>query len=250
MTGAMKKLLGIVIVCLSSAAPAAAQTAAPTKIRAVIELFTSQGCSSCPPADRLITEIGKDPSIITLTLPVDYWDYLGWKDTLAQSAFTQRQKAYAAMRTDRQVYTPQAVINGMYHAVGSQRPAIDKAIEMTSNSAATLSVSVDLAKTSTGVEVKLPAQTGGVKQGVVWALPYVNGREVNIGRGENSGRTVTYSNVVLKATPLGIWNGDAMTLAIPSSSLPANADGLVILLQAGTDKKAAQTLGAGRISKL
>src|SRR5258708_18405272 len=74
--------------------------------RAVIELFTSQGCSSCPPADRLLAELGRDPSLITLSLPVDYWDYLGWKDTLAQHAFTLRQQAYGAARGDQEGYTP------------------------------------------------------------------------------------------------------------------------------------------------
>jgi hypothetical protein len=246
----MKKLLGTIAALLTLAAQANAQSAVPVKPRAVIELFTSQGCSSCPPADKLLTEITKDPEIIALTMPVDYWDYLGWKDTLAQPAFTHRQKAYAAMRSDRQVYTPQAVINGMAHAIGSQRPAIDKAIQITRDHAATLAISMDVQKNAGGVDVKLPTHSGGVKQGIIWALPFVNTREVKIGRGENSGRSVTYSNVVLKMTPVGIWNGEAMTLAIPASSIPVEAEGIVVLLQSGTEKKAAQILGAGRISKL
>ena len=85
--------------------------------RAVIELFTSQGCSSCPPADRYVAELAKDPSLVILSWPVDYWDYIGWKDTFASPAFTARQKAYAAARRDDQVYTPQAVIDGVAHAV-------------------------------------------------------------------------------------------------------------------------------------
>jgi len=80
--------------------------------RAVVELFTSQGCSSCPPADRIIGELAKDPDVIALSLPIDYWDYLGWKDTLADSRFSARQKAYSHMRGDRDVYTPQVVVNG------------------------------------------------------------------------------------------------------------------------------------------
>ena len=91
--------------------------------RAVLELFTSQGCSSCPPADELFATMATDPELITLSLPVDYWDRLGWKDTFANPAFTARQKAYAADRGDARVYTPQAVINGAKHAVGSQRAA-------------------------------------------------------------------------------------------------------------------------------
>jgi hypothetical protein len=248
----MRKLLGTFAACLAFAASANAQTDAPSKPRAVIELFTSQGCSSCPPADKLLTEISKDPGIIALTMPVDYWDYLGWKDTLAQPAFTHRQKTYAAMRSDRQVYTPQAVVNGMAHAVGSQKSAIDKAIQTTRDHATTLTVDLAITKTANGMTVTVPAHANGVKQGTItiWALPFVNTREVKIGRGENSGRSVTYSNVVIKMTAIGSWFGEAMTVAIPASDIPAEADGLVVLLQSGTDKKATQILGAGRISKL
>ena len=80
--------------------------------RAVVELFTSQGCSSCPPADKIIGELAKDPAVIALSMPIDYWDYLGCKDTLADSRFSARQKAYSRMRGDRDVYTPQAIVNG------------------------------------------------------------------------------------------------------------------------------------------
>jgi hypothetical protein len=95
--------------------------------RAVIELFTSQGCSSCPAADRLLGELSRDHTLVTLSLSVEYWDYLGWKDTLALPSHTKRQKGYAKSRGDRQLYTPQAVINGVAHAVGSDRTAIDRA---------------------------------------------------------------------------------------------------------------------------
>jgi hypothetical protein len=246
----MKKIFGAAAAILVFASLANAQNVAPVKPRAVIELFTSQGCSSCPPADKLLGEIGKDPSIITITLPVDYWDYLGWKDTLAHSAYSNRQKVYANMRSDRQVYTPQAVINGSAHAIGSERQAIDKAIASTRDHAATLSIGIDIKKATNGFDVALPAHTGGVKQGVIWALPYANAREVKIGRGENSGRSIIYTNVALKLTPIGSWNGEALSLSIPASSLPPDADGLIVLLQSGTDKKASQILGAAKLSKL
>src|SRR5947199_10640928 len=102
------------IVALLAAMPAA--RAEP--VRGVVELFTSQGCSSCPPADRYLAELGKDPRLVVLSWPVDYWDYIGWKDTFASPTFTARQKAYAAVRRDDQVYTLQAVIDGVAHAVG------------------------------------------------------------------------------------------------------------------------------------
>src|SRR5215475_16003919 len=99
--------------------------------RAVVELFTSQGCSSCPPADKVIGELAKDPNVIALSMPIDYWDYLGWKDTLADSRFSARQKAYSRVRGDREVYTPQAVVNGSVNVIGSDRSSIENAIHDT-----------------------------------------------------------------------------------------------------------------------
>src|ERR1700727_697318 len=99
--------------------------------RAVVELFTSQGCSSCPPADKIIGELAKDPSVIALSMPIDYWDYLGWKDTLADARFSARQKAYSQVRGDRDVYTPQDVGNGESHLIGSDRAGIENAIDTT-----------------------------------------------------------------------------------------------------------------------
>src|SRR5436309_7051583 len=113
-----------VVIC-SSMAPHSSAQAEP---RAVIELFTSQGCSSCPPADQLLGQLTADPSLVSVSVPVDYWDYLGWKDTLAEPRNTVRQKAYAHARGDGQVYTPQVVVNGILHAVGSDRAAIEAAI--------------------------------------------------------------------------------------------------------------------------
>ena len=112
--------------------------------RAVVELFTSQGCSSCPPADRIIGELAKDPSVIALSMPIDYWDYLGWKDTLADARFSARQKAYSQVRGDRDVYTPQVVVNGSAHLIGSDRAGIESAIGTTKNADGVMSVPVTL----------------------------------------------------------------------------------------------------------
>src|SRR6185369_13617653 len=103
--------------------------------RGVIELFTSQGCSSCPPADKLAGELARDPSLIVLSLPVDYWDYLGWKDTLALPGHTNRQRAYSKARGDREVYTPQVVVNGVKHVLGSDKTAIENAVAQTRDQA-------------------------------------------------------------------------------------------------------------------
>src|SRR5512135_2350311 len=112
--------------------------------RAVIELFTSQGCSSCPPADKLAGELAQDSTLLVMSLPVDYWDYLGWKDTLAIHGHSNRQRAYANARGDREVYTPQVVVNGVRHALGSDKAAIENAIEQTRKSAAPLKLPVTM----------------------------------------------------------------------------------------------------------
>jgi hypothetical protein len=240
----MKLFLALCVSSLVAALPAQAQTAAPAKPRAVIELFTSQGCSSCPPADKLMTELAKDPTLIVLTLPVDYWDYLGWKDTLAHAAFTSRQKSYSAMRGDRQVYTPQAVINGAAHAVGSERVSIDKAVAATRSQPGVLSVDVQIEKSDAGLRVVLPASPGAT--GHIWVLPMVKERSVQIGRGENTGRSVTYSNVVRGVSRIAPWNGEAATVDIPALAVSADAEGVIVLVQAGSEKKPGAIIGAAR----
>src|SRR6202166_590496 len=110
--------------------------------RALLELFTSHGCSSCPAADKLLGELAADSSLIALSVPIDYWDYLGWKDTLASPGHSARQRAYARVRGDRQVYTPQIVVNGSMHALGSDRAAIERVITQTDRNAAIMSVPV------------------------------------------------------------------------------------------------------------
>src|SRR6476469_6544365 len=129
-----------VVICSSVASHASAQA----EPRAVIELFTSQGCSSCPAADKLMAEYAQDPSVIALSLAVDYWDYLGWKDTLALSGHSNRQRAYAKVRGDRQVYTPQVVIDGAVHALGSDKAAIERAIRQTRDQSSPLLLPVKI----------------------------------------------------------------------------------------------------------
>ena len=117
-----------VLLALLASTPAAAQSPEAVfsrPLKGVIELFTSQGCSSCPPADALLKVLAEDRDLIALSLPIDYWDYLGWKDTLASHRNTERQSAYAAARGDGAIYTPQVVINGVAHVVGSDRGEIE-----------------------------------------------------------------------------------------------------------------------------
>src|SRR4051794_9023884 len=137
--------------------------------RAVVELFTSQGCSSCPAADKVLGELARDPNVIALSLPIDYWDYLGWKDTLADSRFTARQKAYSRVRGDRDVYTPQVVVNGATHVIGSDRGRIEGAIDTTKNAEGVMSVPVSMSLSGKQINVSVAAsKASGAKHGEVW----------------------------------------------------------------------------------
>ena len=119
-----------------------AQDSRVPRVLSVLELYTSQGCSSCPTADALFVDMARDPSLLVLTLPVDYWDYLGWKDTLAHTAFSQRQRSYAKARGDGQIYTPQAVIDGVAHTVGSDKQAMNQIVKTHQASPMPLDVSI------------------------------------------------------------------------------------------------------------
>src|SRR6266849_8189789 len=157
--------------------------------RAVVELFTSQGCSSCPPADQIIGELAKDPSVIALSMPIDYWDYLGWKDTLADSRFSARQKAYSQMRGDRDVYTPQVVVNGSAHVIGSDRDGIESAIGATGKADGVMSVPVSMTQAGKQINVSVAASGKGpaAAHGEVWIGAVSKAVPISIGRGENRG---------------------------------------------------------------
>ncbi len=214
--------------------------------RAVVELFTSQGCSSCPPADQLLVELAGRPDILALTLPVDYWDYLGWKDTLAQPAFTARQRAYASARNDKQVYTPQVVINGLKPIVGSDRAKIEGHIAKIAGNGG-LPVGIDVSEAGPLVTVEIGAAADGAVSGEAWLLPVTKMHEVAIGRGENKGRTVSYANVVRGMLKLGEWSGKPVRFEVPLDNVrTGEANAYVVLLQAVEDSKPGPILGAAK----
>ncbi|OLE34720.1 MAG: hypothetical protein AUG47_00445 [Alphaproteobacteria bacterium 13_1_20CM_3_64_12] len=215
--------------------------------RAVVELFTSQGCSSCPPADRILGELAKDPSVIAVSLPIDYWDYLGWKDTLADSRFSARQKAYSQMRGDREVYTPQVVINGSLHVVGSDRPAIEDAIGVTQKADGVMSVPVTVMQVGKQINVSVAAsgRSGAAMHGEVWICSIAKAVPISIGRGENGGRQVTYHNVVRSLLKVGDWNGDTGSWTVPLENITREGvDAAVVYVQDGNRDKPGVMLGA------
>ena len=214
--------------------------------RAVVELFTSQGCSSCPPADKIIGELAKDPSVIALSMPIDYWDYLGWKDTLADSRFSARQKAYSQTRGDRDVYTPQVIVNGSVHVIGSDRGKIDSAIGDTRKADGVMSVPVTVALAGKQINVSVAASgKSPAAHGEVWICSVSKAVPIMIGRGENRGKEVTYHNVVRTLLKVGDWNGTSGSWTVPLENISRDGvDAAVVFVQDGSRDKPGPMLGA------
>lgn len=226
-------LLGSSLLLLWGPRDAGAQS--QPRMPSVVELFTSQGCSSCPPADKLFQAYAGRADLIALSYSVDYWDYLGWKDTLASPKFTARQRAYSAGRGDGEVYTPQIVVNGLAHVVGSHSGDIDKAIERTAAKLSTQYVTVNATGGGQVVKIDVGAQQSGSKfgMGTVWLAIVRPKVEVEIKHGENRGKKLTYYNVVRDLTVVGAWTGAATHIELPDSALRQPGERCAVLLQAG-----------------
>ncbi|MGQ0684495.1 DUF1223 domain-containing protein [Bradyrhizobium sp.] len=214
--------------------------------KAVVELFTSQGCSSCPAADKLLGELARDPSVIALSLPIDYWDYLGWKDTLADSRFSARQKAYSRMRGDRDVYTPQVVVNGAAHVIGSDRARIEGAIKDTGKAGKVMWLPVTMSLSGKQITVSVAAGNESTPvRGEVWLCAISKAVPISIGRGENRGREVVYHNVVRNLLKVGDFNGSAGSWTVPLDSVKREGiDAAAVLVQDGSRDKPGPMLGA------
>jgi hypothetical protein len=213
--------------------------------KALLELFTSQGCSSCPPADKLLGELAADPSLIALSDPIDYWDYLGWKDTLAMPGHSARQRAYAHVRGDRDVYTPQVIVNGSMDALGSDRAAVERTIALTDQKPLVMSLPVLLSIGGGNLNVNVVAKDAERAGGEVWLCPLARTVTVEIGRGENHGRTITYHNVVRRWLKLGEWTGTDAIWSVPMSEIRGDdIDAAAVMVQEGTREKPGIIMGA------
>lgn len=233
----LRRALGL-LAFIAVVTPAAADP------RAVVEMFTSQGCSSCPPADRILGELAQDPSVIALSLPIDYWDYLGWKDTLADARFTARQRAYSQMRGDRAVYTPQAVVNGTANVLGSDRAGIEAAASRTRVNGV-MSVPVTLTKSGRHIGVAVAAADKAGRTGEVWICAVSKRVPITIARGENRGQQITYHNVVRNMLKVGDWSGEAGTWTVPLENILRDGiDAAVVYVQDGNRDKPGPMLGA------
>jgi hypothetical protein len=217
----MKKTAFALLVLILGAAPA---FCAERPI--LLELFTSEGCSSCPPADRLLAELAAGTEVLALSYHVDYWDRLGWKDPFSSPAATRRQNRYARLLGLGEIYTPQLVVDGHWQAVGSDRSAIGRALAAARRGAATVPTNVALADGM--ARVSLGAGPGDIPAAVL--LVGFDRRHVDkVGGGENDGRTLVHVDVVRGFAQIGRWSGAAGTIAAP---VPWPAERVAAILQA------------------
>ena len=221
-------LLAAAVAAGFAAAPGRAQDKAPV----VVELFTSEGCSSCPPADAFLGELAQRPDVVALAFHVDYWDYIGWKDPYAHAAFTQRQHEYAAALGLHMVYTPQMVVDGRTDVVGSERGSVEAAI---GKAAAQPKLAVAIEKGAGGAyRAVIPAAaapSGG--PATVWLAVFDSEQETRVKRGENGGRTLKEFNIVREWRQIGTWKGDALTLPIDIAMGDPDRNGCAIVVQSG-----------------
>ena len=207
--------------------PASPPQAAASLHPVVVELFTAQGCSSCPPADAALDRYARDPNIVAISRPVTYWDSLGWRDTLARPANTALQRAYAARQGSNEVYTPQAIVQGAVALVGGRTGAIHRAVD---EAAARPGPGLHIEGSAAGRILVL--EGAAARPAEIHLLALRARVPVAIGRGENSGRTVDYVNVVVAEDVIGAWRGGRLRLPLPAARLRApGADRYAIIVQ-------------------
>ena len=191
----------------------------------VLELFTSEGCSSCPPAELIVNELAQRSNVLPLSFHVDYWDDLGWRDRYSLASATGRQRVYAQTLHRSSVYTPQAVIDGSRDIVGSQRAAVIEAVSGPRDGVATT------ATVNSGIiQIHVGAGSDAAAADVL-LVGYLREATTPIGRGENSGRTLKESNIVLSLHELGRWHGKPRDFELRVDKLPENATDIAVLLQ-------------------
>lgn len=214
----------------------AADTSGATR-PVVVELFTSQGCSSCPPADALLGELAEQPGVIALAHHVDYWDYIGWKDPFARPEATKRQRRYSEKLGARFIYTPQMVIDGQIDVVGSRRTQVISSLVTAQTTGKSLAIEID--GRASAATVRIPAGDLPAEPATVWLAVFDDEHRTDVQRGENSGQELVDANVVREFVSIGTWNGEALELSVDLAAAIADGrDGCAVIVQEG---------GVGRI---
>lgn len=200
--------------------------------KAVVELFTSQGCTSCPPADEMLSALAKAGDVVALAYHVDYWDYLGWRDTLAGPDNTARQQEYNRAFGNRSVYTPQAIVNGREQMNGAKRLKVQGAIARMQDTPEGMVVDVNVSYQGDSVVIETGAAPGRVRDAQVVLVYFNSATEVEITRGENKGRSFTYWNAVSSFHTAGMWRGGKARFELPMSEIAKKgAGGCAVLVQ-------------------
>ncbi|MEM7742082.1 MAG: DUF1223 domain-containing protein [Pseudomonadota bacterium] len=219
----MKKLLATLAACVGLAAPFAASAADNVVL---VELFTSQGCSSCPPADANLAELADRDDVLALSMHVDYWDYLGWKDTFGSPANTKRQYAYRDHMGARVVYTPQMIIQGRHDVPGYRPDLIEGAIQSVAAASKPAGLAIEEADGRLTARLSMTNVRGTC---TVWIASYRQKAEVDIANGENRGRKITYHNIVEKLMRAGTWTSSGPeVIDLP---LPGAGEGIAVWIQ-------------------
>jgi hypothetical protein len=228
MRGLVAGLVGLALVLIPAGAGAGGG-----KRPVVVELFTSQGCSSCPSADSLVGQLSTRKDVIALSLPITYWDMLGWKDTLANDANTRRQKAYSTQMGHGGVYTPQIVIDGVSDAAGNRDQLVLGAIS--ARAADMQAIQVTLSATPDEVHISVGgAWDKAPHDATIWLFHILSKATVSIRDGENAGRTLTYHNIVRDVRPVGVWKGQPISLDLPRRELTHTPhDAVAVVVQQG-----------------
>ena len=222
---------GLLLAAAAVGPAAQAQSEGTAAQPVVVELFTSQGCSSCPPADALLTELAERPGVIALSMHVDYWDYIGWKDLFASPLVTERQHGYSRHFGKRYVYTPQMVIDGRLESVGSRRDDVTGLIDRAGAVPKPLTLRFE---EDNGGAVVIPAGDAPAEGATVWLAVYDAAHETDIGSGENRGRRLHYSHVVRELEEIGRWHGEEMVVRLDLAGAAARGrNGCAVIVQSG-----------------
>lgn len=216
--------------------------------RGVIELFTSQGCNSCPPADAAFAKLAQEGDIVALAYHVNYWDYLGWRDTLANKNNTQRQYDYMRTLGAASVYTPQAVINGSAHVNGANVEAVNAHLKP-DTAPNGLPVGIKVSNQGDSVVIETEASKTKVGKAHVVLVYYDAPRTVEIDKGENQSREVTYWNAVTEIQTAGMWHGGAERYELPMSEIARKGGCAVLLQSVAKDGGPGPILGAAIVRK-
>jgi hypothetical protein len=202
----------------------------------VVELYTSQGCDSCPPADALLGQLATRKDVIALSMPITYWDMLGWKDTLASDSCTRRQKSYAQVMKRGGVYTPQMIVDGVTDVVGSRDALVNAAIAARQADEENVPVALTATKQSLHIVIGADdhADANAAGGATIWLFRVQPWAKIVVGGGENGGRTLTYTNSVRDIHAVGLWNGHAVTLDLPRDVMSAQPhDTFAVVVQEG-----------------